>query len=136
MGDHRLRSVSAPRWKDNFHIPFAIVAPGLFQAGVDSRVAGQADVLPTLVDIFHISAPYLSMGKSLFENSPAPFTFVSFDSADHCGFINARGAALESDEVYKAVPTLHSLRKKALSINKIMVSVVKGFNREIIPSGT
>ncbi len=136
VGDHRLRSVSAPRWEDNFHIPFAIVAPGLFQAGVDSRVAGQADVLPTLVDIFHISAPYLSMGKSLFENSPAPFTFVSFDSADHCGFINARGAVLESDEVYKAVPTLHPLRKKALSINKIMVSVVKGFNREIIPSGT
>ncbi len=52
------------------HVPGLVLAPGL-RPGVDRRVAGQLDVIPTIVDLAGWSIPQAALGTSLFSD-PAP----------------------------------------------------------------
>jgi len=52
------------------HIPCLVLAPGL-KPGIDRRVAGQLDVIPTLADLAGWSAPHAALGTSMFAD-PAP----------------------------------------------------------------
>lgn len=53
------------------HIPCLVIAPGL-APGVDRRIGGQLDVIPTLADLAGWGAPQASLGRSLFGESATP----------------------------------------------------------------
>ena len=86
LGDHQFREKKKTTIWDTYHVPFAIVAPGVLEPGRIHTVAGQTDILPTLVDLFHISAPYSAMGKSLLEDTTKDWTFVSYEG-NYFGFM-------------------------------------------------
>ena len=52
------------------HIPCLILAPGL-KPGIDRRVVGQLDVIPTLADLAGWSAPHAALGTSMFADPVA-----------------------------------------------------------------
>lgn len=50
--------------RSRFHIPLLILAPGM-EASVESKVAGQMDLLPTISDLAGWQQPYSALGRSL-----------------------------------------------------------------------
>lgn len=85
-----MRAKNKKSTSEVYHVPFALVAPGVLEPGRVNTVAGQVDILPTLVDLFHIDVPYSAMGKSLLENPAKDWTFVTYEEDDF-GFITAQG---------------------------------------------
>lgn len=55
-------------WNGIQKIPLWIVAPGIEQTGVVSKVGGQVDVLPTLNELMNLEIPFL-LGHSLLSDS-------------------------------------------------------------------
>ena len=55
--------------KDKFHIPFVIYAPKIFKPQKIEYTVSQLDIIPTLIDVLNIKAPYSSLGKSLFSKT-------------------------------------------------------------------
>lgn len=49
------------------HVPLLMIAPGL-KPGLDSRIGGQVDVIPTLAQLAHWHTPHSGLGRSLLDN--------------------------------------------------------------------
>ncbi|MDD7578593.1 MAG: LTA synthase family protein [Elusimicrobia bacterium] len=128
VGDHILRGAARAGVTGSYRVPFVIVAPGVLVPGVQKKLGGQADVLPTLVDLFHIAVPYAAMGNSLLDGSAPPFAFVSADSGEHFGLVSPDGVGWD-DDVLASKKQVNSpaLRKKAVALNKaVYESLVSG----------
>jgi len=100
LGDHRARTEAHPdakRLDDLFRVPLVITAPGVLPAGRSPRIGGQASLLPTLADLFHISAPYGAMGNSLLDDSAEEFAFVSYFGGTHFGGVFPQGVVLDDE---------------------------------------
>jgi phosphoglycerol transferase MdoB-like AlkP superfamily enzyme len=52
-----------------YNVPLLIYAPGLIKPKVDTRIGSHTDILPTILDLLHISTVHSSMGKSLLDDS-------------------------------------------------------------------
>ena len=89
LGDHPQRTNSV-KGAEKFHVPLSIVAPGILKPGRYNTIAGQADILPTLVDLFHLSVPYAAMGRSLLEKTDKDWTFVH-TAEDDFAFVTSEG---------------------------------------------
>ncbi|MBV1882205.1 MAG: LTA synthase family protein [Pseudomonadales bacterium] len=78
---------------ENMRIPMAIYAPGILPARVDDRIASQADLMPSLIDLLGWKGEFSSMSKSVFSDSPG---FVIFGNGPVIGFVNDQGYLLHS----------------------------------------
>ncbi len=126
VGDHRVRNRAHASLQQSFHVPFVIVAPGLLEPGENLRLGGQADVLPTLVDMFHLHTPYAAMGNSLFEPGAEEFAFICYDSGDHFGWIDRRGLVLEAPALVPGFQQdMQPERQKALALNKALYELLQ-----------
>lgn len=79
VADHTLGWGESGTFQDRFHIPLLIYAPRLFAPERLTRVGGQADLFPTVLDILNISLPYAAAGNSLLDTSARHFAFTSQD---------------------------------------------------------
>ena len=79
VADHTLGWGESGSFEGRFHIPLLIHVPALLQAKINATVGSQADLLPTILDMLHISAPYAAMGNSLWDKQEAHFAFTSQD---------------------------------------------------------
>lgn len=79
VADHTLGWGENGSFEDRFHIPFLIHAPALFAASRVEQVGSQIDILPTVLDMLHISLPYAAMGNSVFDKQAEHFVFTSQD---------------------------------------------------------
>ena len=61
---------------DQHHIPFLIYAPGYVDAGSNTTVASQLDVLPTVLGLLNLSAPHASFGRDLITAQDNGFAMV------------------------------------------------------------
>ena len=62
---------------DRFAVPTLIVGPGIPRDSVDSRLASQLDVMPTIIDAAGWTTPHASFGQSLLdERTPAALVKV------------------------------------------------------------
>ena len=121
VGDHRNRENSYSKLQKFFHVPFVLVAPGIIPPGRTAQVGGQADVLPTLVDLFHLSTPYVAMGQSLFDKSKKPFSFITHMNGMHFGVATDKGVLLETDEVLLRMQDPQpQARQLAVLVNKAL----------------
>lgn len=128
VGDHILRGRTRTGVSERYRVPFVITAPGVLAPGVSSRLGGQADVLPTLVDLFHITAPYAAMGNSVLDESAPPFAFISAECGAHFGLVSPEGVGWD-DPALAAKKQINSpeLRKKAVALNKaVYASLLDG----------
>ncbi|MFH1230987.1 MAG: sulfatase-like hydrolase/transferase [Planctomycetota bacterium] len=60
-----------------FHIPLLIYAPGLITPQRCDTIGSQVDILPTILDILHISATHNSMGSSLLDTERTHYSVVT-----------------------------------------------------------
>jgi phosphoglycerol transferase MdoB-like AlkP superfamily enzyme len=60
-----------------FHIPLLIYAPGIVRAQRIDRVGMQVDILPTILDLLHISTIHSSMGASMLDTQSPHFAVVT-----------------------------------------------------------
>lgn len=60
-----------------FHIPLLIYAPGLIAPQICNTIGSQVDILPTVLDLLHISATHNSMGSSLMDTERTHYTVVT-----------------------------------------------------------
>ena len=116
LGDHPPRGRSF-KSSDKYHVPFVLIVPGVLEPKQVHTIAGQTDVLPTLVDLFHLSSPYSAMGKSLLEDSSKDWTFVTLWGEDFA-FITPqsfiRSSQKESD-----------FHQKMVGLNKAVYTALK-----------
>lgn len=124
VGDHILRASASAGVKGHFSVPFVIVAPGVLPPGKQTRMGAQADVLPTLVDLFQLPSPYAAMGNSLLDNSSPEFAFITY-SEDFFGLITPQGWVWNTATVFPSQqidsPTQ---RKKAIALNKAVYKML------------
>ena len=118
--DHRDRLSPHDTLKEGFHIPLAIYAPNVLPAKRIHIVAGQADLLPTLVDLFHIQAPYSALGNSLLDKHAPRFAFFSYMAGEHFGLTNQQGMVLEDENLFpeQQTPKGDQIRYCALALNR------------------
>ena len=116
LGDHPPRGKHTSS-RDKYHVPLALVAPGLLSPKKVHTVAGQADLLPTLVDLFHLSTPYSAMGKSLLEDTQKDWTFVAMGGEDFA-FITPQSFIGSSNKE-------NELHQKIVGLNKAVYTVLK-----------
>lgn len=79
VADHTLGWGESGSFEDRFHIPLLIHAPALFAAYEENEIGSQSDIMPTVLDILHVSEPYAAMGNSLFDKQAEHFAFTSQD---------------------------------------------------------
>jgi phosphoglycerol transferase MdoB-like AlkP superfamily enzyme len=92
------------------HVPLLFFAPGLLPGGtVDDRVAGQQDVVPTVLALAGITdAPHAAWGRNLFDGRPAGEAFTIFKmSGGDRAVAMARGDDLLVLRDAKAEPQLY-----------------------------
>lgn len=124
MGDHILRGKANMGIKKRYSVPFVLVAPEALAAGKQTRLASQADVLPTLVDLFQLSSPYAAMGNSLLDSSSPEFAFIT-DGGEHFGFITPQGWVWDDAALYaKQQAGSPAQRKKAVALNKAVYKML------------
>ena len=80
LADHTLGWGEKGDLYTRFHIPLFIHAPGLIKPARSQQVGSQVDILPTILDMLHIQAPYAAMGNSLLDKSTPKFAFSSQDA--------------------------------------------------------
>ncbi len=81
FGDHGQESrsehfeINKNLYQENLHVPLLIYAPGIEPKRIDTPCS-QIDLLPTLLDLLHLTGPHHSLGRSLVrELPPAPLFF-------------------------------------------------------------
>ncbi len=62
--DHPWRTSSNPDLRESFRIPFLLLGKGI-EPGVDDVVAGQVDLLPTIMDLLGFPDSHSALGESL-----------------------------------------------------------------------
>jgi len=67
-----------PEWRKLQEVPLFIRWPGMQDAGVNSTVGGQIDILPTICNILGIKTPF-AMGKDLFNTKREYAVFRNHD---------------------------------------------------------
>ena len=95
VGDHPRRGIPRPFGPGLFRVPFVLVAPGILEPGHNNRLSAQADILPTLVDLFHIKQPYAAMGNSMLDKTAPAFALVSSMEAQEFGLLTDDGLVLQ-----------------------------------------
>ncbi len=95
VGDHPRRGIPRPFGPGLFRVPFVLVAPGILAPGHNNRLSAQADILPTLVDLFHIKQPYAAMGNSMLDKTAPGFALVSSMEAQEFGLLTDDGLVLQ-----------------------------------------
>lgn len=73
---------------ENFRIPLLIYSPKLLRPKVDQRVASQADILPSLVDLMNWEGKFSTLSNSIFSENQG-FAFLSISPV--IGFVNEAG---------------------------------------------
>ena len=126
VGDHPRRGPSYQKLKDFYRVPFVLVAPGILAPGQNDRLASQADILPTLVDLFHIRQPYAAMGNSVFDKSTPEFAFASHMAGEHFGLITRHGMTLETADILPSFQDgLPAQRGQAAELNRAMYDLLR-----------
>ena len=118
LGDHTNRKTVHTSLKESLHVPLAVRASGILPAGRTDILGGQADILPTLVDLFHIQDPYAALGNSLLDKEAPRFAFFSYMGGDHFGLITADGIVLENDKLFPSQQATPVERQKAWALNR------------------
>lgn len=62
-------------YQDNIHVPLLVYAEKRQKHTVIDTVASQIDLLPTVLDLLHLTDPHHSLGKSLLRASTKPIFF-------------------------------------------------------------
>jgi arylsulfatase A-like enzyme len=95
-------------YEENVRIPYLIVAPGLIDEPIRiSRVAGQIDTAPTVLDLMGLPRPEAYQGRSLLD----PIVGMALFSTDYAqGFVGLR------DDRWKLIHDLDSGRSKLYDI--------------------
>lgn len=79
VADHTLGWGENGSFDNRFKIPFFIHSPNLVTPGTVETVSSQADIFPTVLDVLNISAPYVALGGSVFDQNLYNFAFTSMD---------------------------------------------------------
>ncbi len=95
VGDHPQREINHAG-QEKYHVPFALIAPGIIPAKRSQTIGGQADVLPTIIDLFHISEPYAALGTSLLEDTSKEWAYVTQEEGNDFSFITPLGLIPEN----------------------------------------
>ena len=116
LGDHPPRGREF-KHSEKYHVPFVLVVPGVLEPKKVHTIAGQPDVLPTLVDLFHLSSPYSAMGKSLLEDSNKDWAFVTLWGEDF--------AFITPQSVIRSSQKESASHQKMVGLNKAVYTVLK-----------
>lgn len=57
-----------------FHIPLLLYSPGLIKPGINNTLGSQLDLMPTLLQLIELKAPFEGFGKSLLSKSESRFS--------------------------------------------------------------
>lgn len=126
VGDHPRRGFSGSEPKEMFRVPFVLAAPGVLPPGANTRISSQADLLPTLVDLFHISQPYAAMGNSVLDKNTPGFAFISNLVGERVGLISAAGLAVEPlGGQTPGQDGLSRQRRQAAELNRAMYDLLR-----------
>lgn len=52
-----------------YNVPLLIYSPGFIKPKVETKIGSHVDIIPTILDLLHISTVHSSMGKSLLDDS-------------------------------------------------------------------
>lgn len=125
VGDHLPRGTDRGSLREQYKVPFVISAPGVLKPGRRTEISGQADVLPTLVDLFRLSSPYAAMGNSLLDASRPEFAFVSFMGGDHFGGIVRDALVLEDASFFPEGKTRFApVRRRTVALNRAVYDLL------------
>ena len=126
VGDHPRRGFSGSEPKEMFRVPFVLAASGVLPPGANTRISSQADLLPTLVDLFHISQPYAAMGNSVLDKNTPGFAFISNLVGERVGLISAAGLAVEPlGGQTPGQDGLSRQRRQAAELNRAMYDLLR-----------
>jgi phosphoglycerol transferase MdoB-like AlkP superfamily enzyme len=93
--DHGLGFAEHPDPAARFGIPLLLLIPGASAAVLD-RVASQADIWPTIVDLLGLEDAYAGIGRSLMRTGVRPFAFL--DEGSTMVFVTQAGWMRHSRE--------------------------------------
>lgn len=93
LSDHVWRNAATEDIRDEFRIPLAILAPGIVEPGVETRVGSHTDLLPTFFDLLGFQEPYAAMGSSLLEDTER---FAVMKKGDLMGITSQDGVVTHS----------------------------------------
>jgi len=87
--DHTLGRFQGNDLRDRFWIPLVIYSPKLFSHRKINYLGSQADLIPTIIELLNIKAPYTAVGKSLFGDYKKRFVF--FVEGNNIGLMTKDG---------------------------------------------
>ena len=135
FGDHALPDMQAknvPMWKrglqNGYHVPFIIHGPKFVQPGVETKIASEVDVMPTLAGMAGIPYKTRSLGRDLFNpkfdtyraafsyNWSAPFNISLVDSEFYFDYIpyNGQGKLVKYGESNDNVKDMYPEKYKEM----------------------
>lgn len=79
VGDHFSGIGKPASMQQQHHVPALILGPGI-KPGIDSRLASQADLIPTLIDLAGWNTLHTSLGHSAVDPSSDPSVFLKRDN--------------------------------------------------------
>jgi phosphoglycerol transferase MdoB-like AlkP superfamily enzyme len=60
-----------------FHVPLLVYAPGIIESKKCGQIGSHLDILPTVLDLLHVSAVHASAGRSLTDSSQTHYAVVT-----------------------------------------------------------
>ena len=81
--DHTGPRITEGTKMDDFRIPIIFFTPKSDSIGINNKVIGQIDIMPTVLNIVKNEIPYFSMGKNIFESSCKEGTIVFHSGIYH-----------------------------------------------------
>lgn len=107
IADHTVRASITNHPRDLFRIPLIIYSPKHIEPKRDSRIASQYDILPTIIDIMGINAPFSAFGNSLLRDNTHPEAWVL--QGNLMGLIRSEGMLRHSEaDVVDFIPSTNS----------------------------
>ncbi|MBI5141579.1 MAG: sulfatase-like hydrolase/transferase [Nitrospirae bacterium] len=70
VGDHTEGAATGGSLYDSYRIPGFVYGKGIVAPGRFEESTSQADVVPTILDILHVSEPFTSWGRSVYATGP------------------------------------------------------------------
>jgi len=132
MSDHNQHPASSSAY-GVFHIPLVVYAPKYFKHEKRDYVVSQLDILPSLVELAGINAPFTSLGRSIFDASrPGDRAALISDGSGDIGLLTPEGVIrhdlikITDSEKRSDAFDPKAAEKRLLAVHKAAYETLKG----------
>lgn len=104
---------------------FLLIYGKPIKAGINTEIATQEDILPTLLDLLNSEESFSSSGESLFDEKRQDTKYIYEEDKNTIHIVNPQGAEFFREQNLTDFNKLSSLQKEALRYNEAIYNTLK-----------